>query len=90
MLFDGREPSSQPRSIIMRTAHAPESKRAGEAAITLAKGPRKTDVKAGLCMPDPDGDASLMLGGPKGNTVTLRVNPEDGKLDFLDDRRPDW
>jgi hypothetical protein len=41
-------------------------------------------------MPDTDGDASLMLGGPKGNTVTLRVNPEDGKLDFLDDRRPDW
>ena len=89
MLFDGREPSGQPRSIIMRNACATGNKLGG-ATITLAKGSRKTDVKAGLCMPDPDGDASLMLGGPKGNTVTLRVNPEDGKLDFLEDRRPDW
>lgn len=89
MLFDGREPSAQPRSIIMRNACATGSKLGG-ATITLAKGPRKTDVRAGLCMPDPDGDVSLMLGGPKGNAVTLRVNPEDGKLDFLDDQRPDW
>ena len=82
-LFDGRQPSQRPRSIILRAACETENKQ-DEAMIALTRLHAKSFVGAMLRVRDPDDKASLMLGGSEADNVTLRVNPEDGKLDFLE------
>jgi len=81
-LFDGREPSQNPRGIILRSA-SPAGDNPGGTMINLMKGPRKADIQAGLLMLENGKGAYLSLGGDKGKSVNIRVNQEDGKVGFL-------
>jgi hypothetical protein len=81
-LFDGRQPSQNPRSVVLRSACSTEF-REGGAAICLMSSQRAQGVQAGLFMQEPPGGSSLLLGGPKGKTVSVRVNQENGKVDFV-------
>jgi hypothetical protein len=81
-LFDGREPSQNPRGIILRSA-SPGDDDPGGTMINLVKGPRKADLQAGLLMLENGKGTSLLLGGDKGKSVNIRVNQEDGKVGFL-------
>ena len=82
-LFDGREPTQRPRSIILRTAWDSENGQDG-ASIALARLHAKNPLGAMLCVRDPDDKTALMIGGSGAKNVTLRVDPQDGKLDFLE------
>ena len=82
-LFDGREPSQRPRGIILRSACPNEDDERGGAGMMLMRGHKRSDVEASLSVRDPDGKASLMLGESGADDVVLRVDPKDGKLDFL-------
>ncbi len=82
-LIDGRQPSQEPRSIRLRSAHATEDMRGGT-TITLMRGLRKIGVEAALPMEESTGDASLYLGGSRGKAAKLRVNQDNGKVEFLD------
>ncbi len=81
-LFDGRQPSQNPRSIVLRSA-SPAEDSLGGTMINLMKGPRTTDIQAGLLMLEDDKGTSLLLGGDKGKSVNIRVNQEDGKIGFF-------
>jgi len=81
-LFDGREPSQNPRGIILRSV-SPNEDSPGVTMINLVKGPRKADIHAGLLMLEDDKGTSLLLGGDKGKSVNIRVNQEDGKVGFF-------
>ncbi|OHB84774.1 MAG: hypothetical protein A2Z38_08140 [Planctomycetes bacterium RBG_19FT_COMBO_48_8] len=81
-ISDGREPSQNPRSIIL-TSVSPAGDSPGGTMINLMKGPRKTDIHAGLLMLEDDKGTSLLLGGDKGKSVNIRVNQEDGKVGFF-------
>jgi len=81
-LFDGRQPSQNPRGIILRSS-SPDENHPGVTMINLMKGPRKTDIRAGLLMLENDKGTSLLLGGDKGKSVNIRVNQEDGKVGFF-------
>lgn len=81
-LFDGREPSQNPRGIILRSA-SPAEDHPGGTMINLMKGPRKADIQAGLLMLEDERGTSLLLGGDKGKSVNIRVNQEDGKVGFF-------
>jgi hypothetical protein len=81
-LFDGREPSQKPRSIVLRSA-SPAENSPGGTMINLMKGPRTVDIQAGLLMLENGKGTSLLLGGDKGKTMNIRVNQEDGKVGFF-------
>ena len=81
-LFDGRQPSQNPRGIILRSA-SPAEDHPGGTMIHLMKGPRTADIHTGLLMLDNGKGASLLLGGDKGKSVNIRVNQEDGKVGFF-------
>ena len=81
-LFDGRQPSQNPRGIILRSA-SPAKDSPGGTMINLMKGPRTADIQAGLLMLENDKGTSLLLGGDKGKSVNIRVNQEDGKVGFF-------
>jgi hypothetical protein len=83
-LFDGREPSQNPRSIILRSI-SPGEDNPGGTMINLMKGPRKADIHAGLLMLENGKGTSLLLGGDEGKSVNFRVNQEDGKVSFFGD-----
>ena len=78
-LFDGREPSQNPRGIILRSA-SPVGDNPGGTMINLMKGPRKADIQAGLLTLENGKGTSLLLGGDKSKSVNIRVNQEDGKV----------
>jgi hypothetical protein len=80
-LFDGREPSQNPRSIILRSA-SPAEDNPGGTMINLMKGPRTADIQASLLMLEKGKGTSLLLGGDKGKSVNIRVSQEDGKVGF--------
>jgi hypothetical protein len=82
-LFDGREPSQNPGGVILSSIYSTEVNLGGT-AINLIKGPRKSDVQAGLFMQDNSKAASLFLGGNNEKSVNIRVNQKDGKVDFFD------
>jgi len=81
-LFDGRQPSQSPRRIILRSTSSAED-HPGGTMINLMKGPRTTDIHAGLLMREDGKGASLLLGGDRGKSVNIRVNQEDGKVGFF-------
>jgi hypothetical protein len=81
-ISDGREPSQNPRGIILRSV-SPAEDSPGGTMINLIKGPRKADIQAGLLMLENGKGTSLLLGGDKGKSVNIRVNQEDGKVGFL-------
>jgi hypothetical protein len=81
-LFDGREPSQNPRSIVLRSA-SPAENSPGGTMINLMKGPQKADIQAGLLMLEDERGTSLLLGGDKGKSANIRVNQEDGKVGFF-------
>ena len=81
-LFDGREPSQNPRSIILRSV-SPKENNPGGTMINLMKGSRKADIHAGLFMLEDDKGTSLLLGGDKGKSVNIRVNQENGKVSIF-------
>ncbi|MFX0202951.1 MAG: hypothetical protein ACFFCW_43160, partial [Candidatus Hodarchaeota archaeon] len=81
-LFDGRQPSQNPRSIILRSA-SPAKDSPGGTMINLMKGPRTADIQAGLLVLENDKGTSLLLGGDKGKLVNIRVNQKDGKVGFF-------
>ncbi len=82
-LFDAREPSQNPGGIILSSIYSPEVNLGGT-SISLIKGPRKSDVQAGLSIQDNNKAASLFLGGDNEKSVNIRVNQENGKVGFLD------
>jgi len=82
-LFDGRQPSQEPKSIILRTA-SPTKQRQGGAGITISQGVRKDGLlKAGLSV-DESGTSCLFLGDSQNKAVSIRVNQQDGKVEFVD------
>jgi len=81
-ISDGREPSQNPRSIVLRSV-SPVEDNPGGTMINLMKGPRTADIQAGLLMLEDERGTSLLLGGDKGKSVNIRVNQEDGKVGFL-------
>jgi hypothetical protein len=81
-LFDGRQPSQNPRSIILRSI-SPDEDNPGGTMINLMKGSRKADIQAGLLMLENGKSTSLLLGGDEGKSVNIRVNQEDGKVGFF-------
>jgi len=81
-LFDAREPSQNPGGIILSSIYSPEVNLGGT-SISLIKGPRKSDVQAGLSIQDNNKAASLFLGGDNEKSVNIRVNQEDGKVGFF-------
>ena len=81
-LFDGREPSQNPRGIILRSA-SPGEDHPGGTMINLMKGPRTAHIQAGLLMLGNGKGTSLLLGGDKGKSVNIRVNQEDGKVSIF-------
>ena len=81
-LFDGREPSQNPRGIILRSA-SPGEDHPGGTMINLMKGPRTAHIQAGLLMLENGKGTSLLLGGDKGKSVNIRVNQEDGKVSIF-------
>lgn len=82
-LFDGREPSQEPRGILLRSAY-PTEDREGGTAVTLTQGWRKAGLQAGLLMKEPPGTAFLLLGGQQGKAVRVSVNQQNGKVEFVD------
>ena len=91
-LFDGREPSQKPTMIALRTQWSKEEKR-GFSAITLTKGGRKDEMRAGLFMQETDTmeGSHLQLGGDEGKTAPVRVNQKNGKLEVWDqDGKGKW
>jgi hypothetical protein len=83
-LFDGREPSQNPRSIILGSA-SPAEGSSGGTMILFQKGWRNANIQAGLLMQEDDKVTSLLLGGDEGKSVNIRVNQEDGKICFFDE-----
>jgi hypothetical protein len=81
-LFDGRQPSQNPRGIILRST-SPAEDNPGGTMINLMKGPRTADIQAGLLMLENGKGTSLLLGGDEGKSVNIRVNQEDGKVGFF-------
>jgi len=89
-LFDGREPSQDPRSIVLRSARPTEDLR-GAAGILLMRGTRKSSIEASLAVHEVLGEAFLLLGGAQGKSARLRVNQESGSVEFVDQsNRPVW
>jgi hypothetical protein len=89
-LFDGREPTQKPRSIVMRSAYSAKNQMGG-ATIALMRGVRKDDLTAGLVVEDATGDAALLLSGSQGKRATMRVNQGSGNVELLDnDNKPLW
>jgi hypothetical protein len=84
-LFDGREPSQNPRGIILRSA-SPAGDHPGGTMINLMKGPRTADIQAGVLMLENGKGTSLLLGGDKGKSVNIRVSQEDGKVGFFGEK----
>jgi len=85
-MFDGREPSQNPRGIFLRSACATKNIQGGT-MISLIRGPRKKNLQAGLFMEDALASSSLFLGGSQGKTVNVRVNQENGKVDFINENK---
>jgi hypothetical protein len=84
-MFDGREPSQDPRGILLR-AKRPSGGIQGGTAVALTHGSRKQDFRAGMFTVEPTErtDISyLHLGGPKGKTAAVRVNQQNGKLEVF-------
>lgn len=81
-ISDGREPSQNPRSIVLRSV-SPAENSPGGTMINLMKGPRTADIQAGLLMLEDERGTSLLLGGDKGKSVNIRVNQKDGKVGFF-------
>lgn len=84
-LSDGREPSQKPAGIVLRSI-SPSENSPGGTMINLMKGPRTADIQAGLFMLEDDRGTSLLLGGDKGKSVNIRVNQENGKVGFFDEK----
>jgi len=82
-LFDGREPSQNPRSITLRTI-SPAGNNPGGTMILFKKGWRNATIQAGLLMLEDGKGTSLLLGGDEDRSVNIRVNQEDGKIGFFD------
>ena len=83
-LFDGREPSQNPGGVILSSIYSPEVNLGGT-SINLIKGPRKSDVQAGLFRSESEKAASLVLSGDDGKLVNIRVNQKDGKVGFFNE-----
>jgi hypothetical protein len=83
-LFDAREPSQNPGGIILSSIYSDEVNFGGT-AVSLIKGPRKSDVQAGLFMQDNSKASSLFLGGNNEKSVNIRVNQKDGKVTFFNE-----
>jgi hypothetical protein len=85
-MFDGREPSQEPRGILLRTQRPAEGMRAGT-MIALTRGSSKVDMRAGIFIMEPTETAEktyLQLAGSQGKTATVIVNQENGKLEVWD------
>ena len=83
-LYDGRPGSQEPRGVVMRSVY-PTEHTLGETNITLMRGWQKEGIQAQLSIQGPAGAPSLYLGGPDGKAVSLRVNQENGRVEFLDE-----
>lgn len=81
-MFDGREPTQDPRGILLRTKRPTEGILGGT-AIALTHGSRKQDFRAGMFTVEPTDIAYLHLGGPKGKIAAVRVNQQNGKLEVF-------
>ncbi len=81
-LFDGRERSQKPRSILLKSV-SPTEDDPGGTMINLIKGPYKADIQVGLLKLENEKAASLSLGGDEGKFVSIRVDQNDGKVRFL-------
>ncbi len=81
-MFDGREPSQNPRGIILKSI-SPTGDSPGATMINLIKGPRTADIQAGLLILENGKGTSLLLGGDEGKSVNIKVNQQDGKLGFF-------
>jgi hypothetical protein len=81
-LFDGREPSQNPRSVVLRSACSTEFLEGGT-AICLTSSQRKQDIQAGLFMQEAPVGSSLLLGGSKGKIVIVRANQDNGKVNVV-------
>jgi len=81
-LFDGREPSQNPRGIVLRCI-SPADDNPDVTMINLTKGVRKADIQAGLLMLENGKGTSLILGGDEGKSVNIRVDQENGKVGFF-------
>lgn len=83
-LFDARQPSQNPGGIILSSIYSPEVNFGGT-SIRLIKGPRKSDVQAGLSTQDNNKAASLFLSGDNEKSVNIRVSQKDGKVGFFNE-----
>jgi len=83
-LFDAREPSQNPGGVILSSIYSSEVNLGGS-SISFIKGPRKSDVQAGLSIQDNNKAASLFLGGDDGKSVNIRVNQKEGKVGFFNE-----
>ncbi|MHC4740961.1 MAG: hypothetical protein ACYS8Z_03560 [Planctomycetota bacterium] len=81
-MFDGRQPSQDPRGILLR-AKRPSDGIMGGTAVALTHGSRKQDFRAGMFTIEPSAISYLHLGGPKGKTAAVRVNQDNGKLEVF-------
>ena len=84
-MFDGREPSQEPRGILLRTQRPTEGGHAGT-VVALTRGSSKVDTRAGMFIMEPTETAEntyLQLSGSEGKTATVRVNQENGKLEVF-------
>jgi len=81
-MFDGREPTQDPRGILLR-AKRPSGSGMGGTAVALTQGSRKQDFRAGMFTIEPADISYLHLGGPKGKTAAVRVNQQNGKLEVF-------
>ena len=81
-LFDAREPSQNPRSVVLRSACSTEFLEAGT-GIYLTSSQRKEDLQAGLFMHETPVVSSLFLAGSKRKTIIIRANQDNGKVNFF-------
>ena len=81
-LFDGREPSQQPRGIIL-TSMCQGEEPMGATTVALTKGWRKEGVTAGLLMQDGEESVSLFLSGAERRSASMRVDQKTGKVAFV-------
>ncbi|MHC4740960.1 MAG: hypothetical protein ACYS8Z_03555 [Planctomycetota bacterium] len=84
-MFDGREPSQEPRGILLRTQRPTEGGLAGT-VVALTRGSSKVDTRAGMFITEPTETVEqtyLQLAGSEGKTATVRVNQENGKLEVF-------
>jgi len=89
VLFDGRQPSQEPRGIHLRSACPTEHTQGGTAVMLTHGWQKDKDTRrAGLFLEEPPGSSFLFLGGQQGKAAKVNVNQQSGKVDFVHVSRP--